>query len=74
MALVPTKSIHSFRFCEARKVTRQKTRWGKSDFHSDLFFAVWLVFLFFFTLKIKKLHEVSKALEKSFKIRPIPLL
>ena len=48
---------------------------GKSYFHSDFFFfAVWLVFLFFFTLKIKKLHEVSKALEKSFKMRPIPLL
>ena len=25
-------------------------------------------------MKIKKLHEVTKALEKSFKMRPIPLL
>ena len=52
-----------------------KTRWGKAiSTQISFFFAVWLVFLFFFTLKIKKLHEVSKALEKSFKMRPIPLL
>ena len=25
-------------------------------------------------MKIKKLHEVMKVLEKSFKMRPIPLL
>ena len=37
MALVPSKSIHSFGFCEVWKVTRLKTRWERDNFHSDFF-------------------------------------
>ena len=31
MALVPSKSVHPFRFCEVRKGTRQKMRWEKTS-------------------------------------------
>ena len=37
MVLVPSKLVYLFRFCEFRKGTRQKTRWGEKTISTSIF-------------------------------------